>query len=351
VIPGDIGVQLSAAITEAISAGELPPGCAGAVAAGTWRPPPGPGPGRYATSLPFSLARAAGQDPAVIAGRLAARLDRVGWVAAAAPAGGYLTVTVTAPALAALAVRVALAGCGCARSDALAGTTVAAAACDSLAAAATWDQARFGVAAAATARLASIAGATTDTERLPARGPAPSGRSGPVAAAVAYAGADVIRYALARRRAGRGGGVDAAAAVAASLANPCFQVRYAHADAASTLRWAAGLGLYPGPPGEFRPDEIRESAERALLSALSWMPERVASAARRRRPDHFARYLESLALRWLECRERCPALPPRGRAAPREQAGIAARLWLAAAAQAGLGTGLRLLGVQPPERL
>jgi arginyl-tRNA synthetase len=351
VIPGDIGAQLSAAIADAICAGELPPACADAAAAGTWRPPPGSGPGSYATSLPFSLARSAGQDPAVVAGRLAARLRAVGWITAAAQAGGYLAVTVTATALAALAVRVVEAGCGCARSDALAGTTVAVPADDGLAAAATWDQARLGVDAAATGRLAGMAGATIHTERLPAHAPAPSGQSAWVAAAVAYAGPDVIRYALARRRAGRAGVVDATAAAAACLTNPCFQVRYAHADAASTLRWAAGLGLDRGPPGEFRPDELGEPAERALLSALSWMPERVASAARRRRPDHFARYLEWLAQRWLDCRECCPALPPGGRAAPRERAGIAARLWLAVAAQVALGTGLRLLGVQPQERL
>ena len=33
----------------------------------------------------------------------------------------------------------------------------------------------------------------------------------------------------------------------------------------------------------------------ALLDALSWLPERVATAARRGRPDEFARYLEDLA--------------------------------------------------------
>ncbi len=64
---------------------------------------PGPGPGRYASSLPFRL----GGPPREAAAALAGRLAEVPWIAAAEPAGpGYLTVTVTHDALAGLAVRV-----------------------------------------------------------------------------------------------------------------------------------------------------------------------------------------------------------------------------------------------------
>ena len=73
--------------------------------------------------------------------------------------------------------------------------------------------------------------------------------------------------------------------------NPAYAVRYAHARAASGVRWAAipnaAEAAPPRPPAE--PEEL------ALLDALSWLPERVATAARRDRPDEFARYLEELA--------------------------------------------------------
>ncbi len=193
-IPGDIGIQL------------------GLRASGTWRPAPagaGGTPGTYATSLPFRLARASGADPAEVAEGLAGRLRGVAWIAGTSvTGGGYLTVTVTDPALAALAVRIPAAGAACARSDALSGTEITAPPSADLATAATWPQASRLVAAAVTARLAGAAGAAVTA------GPGPyHPRPGPgaPAAAVAYAGPDAIRYALARagraRRAGwrRGG--------------------------------------------------------------------------------------------------------------------------------------------------
>ena len=333
-IPGDIGIQL------------------GLRASGTWRPAPagaGGTPGTYATSLPFRLARASGADPAEVAEGLAGRLRGVAWIAGTSvTGGGYLTVTVTDPALAALAVRIPAAGAACARSDALSGTEITAPPSADLATAATWPQASRLVAAAVTARLAGAAGAAVTA------GPGPyHPRPGPgaPAAAVAYAGPDAIRYALARGRPGAPGRVEARRCVRDGNPNPFFAVRYAHADAASVLRWAADLGVDRGPPEALRPGLLAHATERALLALMSWLPERTASAARRRRPDAFSRYLEHLAGAWLDCREACPALPFGGRAAPRDEAEAAARLWLAAAAQTALGTGLALLGVAAPERL
>ena len=64
---------------------------------------PGPGPGRYASSLPFRL----GGPPLEQAAALAARLAQEPWIDEAEPAGsGYLTVTVSHEALAGLAVRI-----------------------------------------------------------------------------------------------------------------------------------------------------------------------------------------------------------------------------------------------------
>ncbi len=334
-IPGDIGAAL------------------GVSASGTWRPaPPGDGgaPGTYATSLPFRLAGETGREPAEAAAGLAARLGRVAWISAASvTGGGYLTVTVTPTALAAMGVRVPAAGAECAASDALRGTTIGAPATDDPAAAADWDEARLMVAAAVTGRLAAAAGAKVIVHNEPERTSCP-GRSAP-ADAVAFAGPDAIRYALARTPPGRPEAIDAVTCVRNDLGNSFFAVSYAHAHAASVLRWAADLGIDRGRADAFRPDLLGHRSERELLGAISWLPERAAAAARRRRPDAFSRYLEGLAGAWLDCRESCPALPFGGRSAPRDEAEAAARLWLAAAAQTSLATGMRLLGVAAPERL
>ena len=373
----------------------------------------GGGPRTYATSLPFGLAEATGLDAAAVAAVLAARLRPVIWIADASATGnGYLTVAVTADTLAGLAVRVAQAGDRCADSTvlggtvqagtvqagtALAGTGRSAPAGADLASVATWPQAWRLATDAATGRLAAAASARvnfkTDPERpvgahpaAPAgharggprvgadepgpaasagpglagpgvggdeRGPAgPAGAgSGPVAAAVAFAGEDAIRYALVRARTGRAVRIDAGASVKQVLGNPFFAVCFSHADAVSMLRWADDLGLSRGAPGDFVPSLLALAPEQRLLSAISWLPERAAGAARRGQPHEFARYLEDLAGAYLDCRGSCPALPFLGSSAPRTAAGVRARLWLASAAAAALGTGLRLLGIDPPDRV
>jgi arginyl-tRNA synthetase len=121
--------------------------------------------------------------------------------------------------------------------------------------------------------------------------------------------------------------------------NPAYAVRYAHARAASGVRWAAipGAGAVPWrPPAD--PGEL------ALLDALSWLPERVAVAARRGRPDEFARYLEELANATIAILS--STSHPGSARAPGSD-----RLALACAAQAGLAAGLGLLGVSAPDRL
>jgi arginyl-tRNA synthetase len=356
-IPGDIGAELARAIDAAVADGELPPGArARSGAAGTWRPAPaaaGGGPRTYATSLPFVLAEATGLAAVPVAARLADRLRGVSWIAAASVTGnGYLTVAVTADTLAALAVRATQAGNRCASSDALAGTEFSGPADAALASAATWAQAWRGVREVATAWLAAAAGAKVNVKTDPAAPAGPGGpESGPVAAAVAFAGEDAIRYALARTRTGRAVRIDAASSVKQVLDHPFFAVCFSHADSASMLRWAGDLGFGPGPPGEFEPSLLALAPEQRLLAAISWLPERAAGAARRGQPHEFARYLEGLAGAYLDCRGSCPALPFLGSAAPRAAAGVAARLWLASAAGAALGAGLRLLGIDPPDRV
>jgi arginyl-tRNA synthetase len=329
VIPGDIAAAL------------------GVRASGTWRPAPGGAPGSYATSLPFLMASEAGSDPAKIAAGLAGRLRGESWIEAArVTGGGYLTVTVTGRALAGLAVRVAEAGAACAASDALLGRSVSAPASDDPATAPTWAAARRLVTDAVTGRAAQCCGATLDIR--PERG-APPGHA--LAAAVAFAGQEAVRYALARSASAGAEPIDPADLVPGGLESPFFLVRYAHAQAASVLRWAGDLGAERGSAGEFRAGLLSHPRELRLLAAMSWLPERVAAATRRRRPDVLARQVECLASRWLDCAEGHPALPFGGRQAPRDQAEASARLWLAAAAQAAIAAGLRLIGVAAPSRI
>jgi len=178
-----------------------------------------------------------------------------------------------------------------------------------------------------------------------------------VAEAIAYAGADAITYALARLPPGGPAQVDAHLAAAHHLGNPAYAVRYAHAHAASALRQAADLGLDRGDAAQFQPRLLTHPSEQALLYELSWLPERVAGAARRVRPDVFVRYLEVLARAYFDAQEACPAAPPGMTVpgvSPGEQAAAqaaTARLWRAAASRTALLTGLGLLGVSAPDRL
>jgi len=345
---------------------------------------PGPVPGSYASSLPFRLAQGSGQDPREAAAVLAARLGVRPWVAAAQVTGpGYLTVTVTHDALAGLAVRIARAGPACAASDALRGRTVTGPAGADLAAGPDWPRARAALAAHLTVRLAAAAGATVilsaerpvvplsrppspsppDPERPVAPPPGPPspspldperpaaplpgppalrfGGTGPVAAAIAYAGEDAVRFALARTP--PGAAPPPASVIARQLlTNPAYAVRYAHAAAAAVLRWAASLGAGPAGPEKFRPRQLAGPEELALLDALSWLPEQVATAARRGRPDEFARYVEGLAAQTMD------TMSTTGfRKVPCSRE----RLWLADAARAGIAASLGLLEVSAPDRL
>jgi arginyl-tRNA synthetase len=391
-------------------------------------------PGGYAASVALTL----GANPRETAAALAAALAREEWIAQVEVTGpGYLTITVTPEALAAVADNIATEGAACVTSDALTGETAAAVPPGDPLAATTWEEARTALAARLTARLADAAGATVaefaapernrltapvhpssaeSAERLTEVSPAdpnlsrretagfggpdpmpvsaigPAGaRSGgcggslprattaDVAAAVAFAGRDAVTFTLARAIPGKPVRVDPEIIARHVLSNPAYAVRYAHARAASGVRWAAassaadtiGSGEAPqsllaDPPellvpaagadilavcaiGPSRQDigGYGGSPRRgvaALLDALSWLPERVAAAARRGRPDEFARYLEDLASVTVDVLS--SASHPGSAAAPGSD-----RLTLAMAARTGLAAGLGLLEVTAPERL
>jgi arginyl-tRNA synthetase len=354
VLTGDLDRLLAAEIG-ALRPAEAGAPCPAVTSAGTWQPaPPGgaPAPGTYATPVAFRLAGGGPAGAPPIAAKLAAALRRAGWVQAATVTGGYVTVMVTPDALARLAVRITTAGPACVRSTALAGTTVPAPPEPDLAAAAGWADARRRLAAFLTGRLAEVSGGRTfpgfAAERHSVPGPRATPGTGPVAAAIDFAGAGAIRYALARLPPGAPARVDPRHAAGHRLDVPAYAVRYAHSCASSALRQAADLGLSLGEAAEFDPRLLAHPGEQALLGELSWLPERVAGAARRARPDTFPRYLERIAGAYFDCQEQCPAAWP-GMAGNGPQA--VARLWLAAATATALRAGLGLLGVDAPGRL
>jgi arginyl-tRNA synthetase len=379
VIIGDLSAALATAAAAAVASGGLTDdgglGADPGLAVGTWRPVPsevGGGPGSYATTLPFVLAHRLAADPARVAAVLAAALRPVLAEAEisdiSVTGGGYLSLTLTPDTLARLAVRISQAGPGCARSQAMDGVRVSAPRDARLASARDWADAWPRLTAEQGGRLAEAAGAEVTWVPLLPEKNAP-GECGPVAEAVAYAGEDAVRFALSRLAGGPASrlprahepGLAPRAMAAQHLGNPAYAVRYAHAHAASALRQAADLGLPELDVERFQPRLLAHPSERVLLDAMSWLPERVAGAARRRQPHVVAAYLEDLASRYLDWQEACPVMRPGSvppgpdpRPAGRLPAGgelIQARLQLASGARTVLGTGLRLLGIAAPSRM
>ncbi|HZC61360.1 MAG TPA: DALR anticodon-binding domain-containing protein [Streptosporangiaceae bacterium] len=378
-IIGDLSAALATAAAAAVASGGLTgDGGLGAdpgLAVGTWRPVPsevGGGPGSYATTLPFVLAHRLAADPARVAAVLAAALRSIRAGAEisdiSVTGGGYLSLTITPDTLARLAARISQAGPGCAGSQAMDGVRVSAPRDARLASARDWADAWPRLTSEQGGRLAQAAGAEVTWVPLLPEKNAP-GEGGPVAEAVAYAGEDAVRFALSRLAGGPASrlprahepGLAPRAMAAQHLGNPAYAVRYAHAHAASALRQAADLGLPELDVERFQPRLLAHPSERVLLDAMSWLPERVAGAARRRQPHVVAAYLEDLASRYLDWQEACPVMrpgsvPPRPdpRPAGRLPAGgelIQARLQLASGARTVLGTGLRLLGIAAPSRM
>ncbi len=360
-ITADLDLELATALRSLTAAGVLRVPAAQSAPRGTWRPAADGDPASYATAAAFGIAGPAGLRPAQVAAAVAGSLRAVRWIEAATPSGGgYLTITVTHQALAASAARMAIAGAACANSAILEGTTTTSRPWPDLAAARNWQDAWQQQADAMTSHLARAAGAApTDVsgrERASAATRPPGTTRCGVQDAVAYFGSDSVRYGLARTMSAqrvRPASLRMASAgfARAPMADPLHEVQQAHAAAASTLRWAADLGLEPAESGDSLGSQLSSPAERALLGKLSFLPVRVAAAARRRRPDELCRYLEQISETWLICRLDAPALPFGGAAAPRDPARAGARLLLAQAVAAVIAAGLRLTGVAAPGRL
>lgn len=348
-ILADLDRELAVAVAALVADGALPSAATRISPGHTWRPEPDADPASFATSLGFELAVLASRHPADIAARLATLLASLPWVAAADVTGrGYLTVKVTARALGETAGQLAAAGPAAARSTILAGTTASVRPLPDLATARTWRRAWQGHAAAVTGRLATAAGAAPIAAMNGERGSflADAARTWQptVASAVAWYGLHSVRYSLARTTPGRVAQLERSLAPGAAHHDPLYPVQQAHASAAATLRWATELDLRTTEPGEESGDLLCAPCERALLGLLSWLPVRVASAARRNRPDEIPGYLEAVSAAWLAVRQEAPALPFGGRAAPTDTTTAGARLMLADAVRAVIAAGLAIVG-------
>jgi len=353
VITGDLGRELAIVLRQLAANGALPAAAAGLTPAGTWRTAPDGDPASFATSLPFRIARLDARDAGDVAAELARPLEAMPWIRAATPAAsGYLTITVTHGALASVAGRIAAAGPSCAQSTILRGTAATILPWPDLAAARSWPRAWRAQADAMTGRLSQAAGA--DAASVRERGPqsdSGSAADSPVATAVAWFGDSAVRYSIARAVPGSAGQLARQMRPGSRMHDPLTAVRAAHADAASTLRWAADLRIEPASYQGQVNAALAGLAERRLLGLLSWLPEKVASAARRSRPDELPRYLEQVAAAWMTCKQESPALPFGGQAASRDPDVAGARLVLADAASTVLATGLALAGVWVSDQL
>jgi arginyl-tRNA synthetase len=347
VITGDLGTELVAVLRQLAADGVLPAAAAVLPPAGTWRPAPDGDPASFATSLPFRVARLDGSAAADVAAALALQLRTVPWIRGVRPAApGYLTITVTPDALAAVAGRIAAAGPSCAQSGILRGTVVTVTPWPDLAASSSWPRAWQEQADAMTGHLSRAAGAdaVSGGERGPQSDSAP-GTHSPVEAAVAWFGDSAVRYNVARALPGSLGRLAWQLRPGHRMPAALTDVQVALADAAATQRWAADLGVERAEytddvaPARPRPAELR------LLSLLSWLPEKVASAARRSRPDELPRYLEQVAVAWMTCKQESPALPFGGLTATDDPVVAGGRLLQAEAARIVLATGLALTGI------
>ncbi len=178
---------------------------------------------------------------------------------------------------------------------------------------ATWPQAWRTNRDAVTGHLADAAGAEVlffDSEQDHGRPSPPqagqvstpdkNAAPGPVADAVARHGATAVRYALARTSAPREEAIIRQLDLPLDLDNPFVAVRYAHADAASTLRWAADLALAAGQNRPILALRCRIGSWRQ--NSRSWTPCPGCRNASRRRPGAGARpSLPPFLSTWPEC--------------------------------------------------
>ena len=158
-------------------------------------------------------------------------------------------------------------------------------------------------------------------------------------------GADAARYALARSSADSPIDLDLDLLVRHSNDNPVYYVQYAHARTCNVTKNAADVGI---ALDAFDPSLLSHETEALLLAALGEFPAVVATAAELREPHRVARYLEQLAGTYHRWYDACRVIPKGDEPVTDLNR---TRAWLNAATRQVLANGLRLLGVNAPERM
>ena len=158
-------------------------------------------------------------------------------------------------------------------------------------------------------------------------------------------GVDAARYSLVRASVDTTLDLDLDLVASRTNDNPVYYVQYAHARTCSVASNAVQHGVR-------REDGIEpgllESADSELLGTLARFPDVVSQSATLREPHRVARYLEEVAAAYH-------AWYGKTRVTPRADDAITdlhrTRLWVNDAARVVLANGLRLLGVNAPERM
>ena len=126
--------------------------------------------------------------------------------------------------------------------------------------------------------------------------------------------------------------------------NPVYYVQYAHARICSLIANLAAEGASVKKAADIDAAVFTDPAERALIKALSQLPDEIHLAARGYDPSRINRYLVSLAGDFHRFYNAC-------RIKGEESAVLSARLKLADSVRSVLANCLALLGVSAPEKM
>ena len=137
---------------------------------------------------------------------------------------------------------------------------------------------------------------------------------------------------------------DLGLAVREDSENPIYYVEYAHARICSLLRALESEGMSVPAMADVDMSLLGQETELALIKQLSAFCEEIKLAARDYDPSHINRYLQELAGCFHRFYNAC-------RVKGEEPALAAARLKLADSARIVLRNGLRLIGVDAPEKM
>jgi arginyl-tRNA synthetase len=160
-----------------------------------------------------------------------------------------------------------------------------------------------------------------------------------------WVGRDAVRFFLVSRKADSEFVFDIDLALAQTEENPVFYVQYAHARVCSVFRQLQEKGLtHDEQIGEANVNRLIEPHEKALIRRLTTYPELLESAAQANEPHQLAHYLRELAGDFHTYYNAQKFIVD-------DVMLRNARLNLIAATRQVLANGLKLLGVNAPERM